>query len=61
MIISVFGHYGLHSFGWLASYKKTIGNVESFDLMVDTLQGNVGDALKDHFLVKAHGKNTRSD
>ena len=33
-----------------------------FSLMaLDTLQGNVCDAVKDHFVIKVHGGNTRKD
>ena len=30
-------------------------------LVFDILQGNVCDALKDYFVINAHGKNTRND
>ena len=33
----------------------------SCNLVFDTLQGNVCDALKDYFVINAHGKNTRND
>ena len=29
-------------------------------MVVDTLQGNVCDATKDYFVIKDHGKNTRT-
>ena len=31
------------------------------NLVFDTLQGNVCDAMKDYFVINAHGKNTRND
>ena len=33
----------------------------SCNLVFDTLQGNVCDAMKDYFVINAHGKNTRND
>ena len=33
----------------------------SCNLVFDTLQGNVCDAMKNYFVIKAHGKNTRND
>ena len=33
----------------------------SCNLVLDTLQGNVCGAMKDYFVINAHGKNTRND
>ena len=33
----------------------------SCNLVFDTLQGNVCDAMTDYFVINAHGKNTRND
>ena len=33
----------------------------SCNMVFDTLQGNVCDAMKDYFVINAHGKNTRND
>ena len=35
--------------------------MRSCKLVLDTLQDNVCDAMKDYFVINAHGKNTRND